>query len=216
LDLPGIHLVDISLFNRILYPMKNQVRAAFTIFAILVVVTGMLYPLLMTGLAQGVFPFQANGSLLKKGSDHVGSRLIGQDFTDPKYFWGRPSAVTDSSIGSSGAISLVRSSASNLGPLSQSLVDAIRKRVADLKATDPGNSSSIPVDLVTASASGLDPHISILAARYQVPRIARLRGLSEASVSALIDRNTEGRWLGLLGEPRVNVLLLNLALDAIQ
>lgn len=196
--------------------MKNQIRPAFIIFALLVIVTGVLYPLLITGFAQGMFSFQANGSIINRGSDQIGSKLIGQDFTNPMYFWGRPSEVYDAAMDSSEAMTLVSSSASNLGPLSQSLVEAIRKRVIALRAADPENTLPIPIDLVTSSGSGLDPHISVPAARYQIPRIARLRGLSEATVSALINRYTEGRWLGLLGEPRVNVLLMNLALDEIQ
>lgn len=172
--------------------------------------TGIVYPLAVTGIAQIAFPSKANGSMVYKGGQIVGSELIGQSFTDPKYFWGRPSATSpfpDNAMSSGG---------SNLGPTNPALADAVKGRAAALIAADPGNTSPIPVDLVTASGSGLDPHISPVAATYQAARVARARGMSEDKVKELIAKNTEGRWLGLLGEERVNVLKLNLDLDGMQ
>lgn len=186
---------------------KTLLRPAITLFVLLSVATGVVYPLLVTGLAKVVFPDQAAGSLIVKDGQPVGSKLIGQNFTDPKYFWGRPSATGPMPYNASA------SSGSNQGPLNPALVDAVKGRIAALKASDPANTAPIPADLVTASGSGLDPQISPAAARWQAPRIARIRSLSEAEVSTLIDAHTEGRQLGLLGEPRVNVLALNLALD---
>jgi len=156
---------------------------------------------------QLVFPHQANGSLIEQDGKVVGSERIGQPFSDPKYFWGRPSATAPVPYNASA------SSGSNLGPLNPALEDAVKARIDALKASDPANTAPIPVDLVTASGSGLDPHISPAAARWQAPRIARLHGLSEAEVMQLIDAHTQGRQFGLLGEPRVSVLALNLALD---
>jgi len=187
--------------------MKSLLRPAITLFVLLSVVTGVVYPLVVTGIAKVVFPAQAAGSLIIKDGKPVGSKLIGQNFTDPKYFWGRPSATGPMPYNASA------SSGSNQGPLNPALVDAVKGRIAALKEADPTNHAPIPADLVTASGSGLDPHISPAAAHWQAPRIARLRSLSEAEVSKLIDAHTEGRQLGLLGEPRVNVLALNLALD---
>jgi K+-transporting ATPase ATPase C chain len=187
---------------------EGLLRPALTLFVVLSLLTGLAYPLLVTGVAQLALPEAANGSLIVQGGQPVGSRLIGQSFSAPNYFWSRPSATAPMAYnaGSSGG--------SNLGPLNPALTDAVKARIEALRAADPGNAAPVPVDLVTSSASGLDPHISRAAADYQAARVARLRGLSEAQVHALIERHTEGLWLGLLGEPRVNVLELNLALDA--
>jgi K+-transporting ATPase ATPase C chain len=184
-------------------------KPALRLLIVLTVLTGVIYPLLLTGMAQLVFPAQANGSLIEANGHPVGSRLIGQPFDDPRCFWGRPSATSPFSYNAAA------SAGSNLGPSSSALREAVRQRVADLRATDPGNLAPIPVDLVTASASGLDPDISVAAARYQVPRIARIRGIPEQALFDLIDRHTAGRAFGFLGEPRVNVLTLNLALDEV-
>ena len=187
--------------------MKNLIRPALSLFVLLTAVTGVAYPLLVTGAAQLAFPAQAAGSLVVKDGKPVGSSLIGQNFADPKYFWGRPSATAPmpyNGVGSGG---------SNLGPLNPALVDAVKGRVDALKSADPGNTALVPVDLVTASASGLDPHISVAAAEYQAARVARVRGMAPEAVHKLVERHTEGRMLGFLGEPRVNVLALNLALD---
>ncbi|MGB8251960.1 MAG: potassium-transporting ATPase subunit KdpC [Anaerolineaceae bacterium] len=196
--------------------MINQLRSAFTLFGLLTLLTGILYPLAVTGIAQAVFPFQANGSLIEKNTMIIGSQLIGQDFTGPQYFWGRPSATPGSPYNAFDPVALTGSSGSNLGPLSRTLFESVQSRVESLQAAEPGNNLQIPVDLVTSSASGLDPHISIEAAYFQVPRVARARGLSEPEVFTLVNRYTEGRQFGFLGEPRVNVLLLNIALDGIQ
>ena len=187
--------------------MKTLFRPAITLFVLLSVVTGIVYPVAVTGIAKVLFPEAAEGSLIVENGKPVGSRLIGQNFTDPKYFWGRPSATGPMPYNASA------SSGSNQGPLNPALKDAVKARIDALKASDPTQTASIPEDLVTASGSGLDPHISPAAARWQAPRIARIRGLSEGAVSRLIDAHTEGRQFGLLGEPRVNVLTLNLALD---
>jgi K+-transporting ATPase ATPase C chain len=188
--------------------MLAHVRAAIVSLVVLTVVTGIIYPLIVTGIAQAVFPYQANGSLIVKDGKPVGSALIGQPFDDPKYFWGRPSATTPF------ADNAASSSGSNLSPTNPDLVKAVQGRVDALRAADPGNTMPVPVDLVTASGSGLDPHISPAAALYQVGRVARARKLDAAAVRQLVDRYTEGRFMGILGEPRVNVLQLNLALDA--
>jgi K+-transporting ATPase ATPase C chain len=187
--------------------MLKELKPALLMLALLTVLTGGVYPLLVTGIAQGLFPHQANGSLIEQNGKVVGSELVGQPFSDPKYFWGRPSATGPVPYNASA------SSGSNLGPLNPALEDAVKARIDALKASDPANTAPIPVDLVTASGSGLDPHISPAAARWQAPRIARIRGLSKAEVMQFIDAHTEGRQLGLLGEPRVNVLTLNAALD---
>ena len=171
-------------------------------------ITGAAYPLVATGLAQLIFPRQANGSLIVKDGKPVGSALIGQSFTDPRYFWGRPSATSPNAYNASA------SSGSNQGPTNPALTDAVKQRIAALRAADPGNTAPVPVDLVTASASGLDPEISPAAAQYQLARVAQARGLSTSQVQALLNEYTRGRQLGVLGEPRVNVLQLNLALDA--
>jgi K+-transporting ATPase ATPase C chain len=190
--------------------MLKQLRAALAILAILTVVTGAAYPALIAAIAQAAFPAQANGSLIVVDGRVVGSRLIGQPFSDPRYFWGRPSATGPFPYNAAA------SSGSNLGPANPALVDAAAARVQALRAADPGNALPVPADLVTASASGLDPHISPAAADYQAGRVARARGLDEAAVRRLIAAHIEDRWAGLLGEPRVNVLALNLALDALR
>jgi K+-transporting ATPase ATPase C chain len=183
---------------------------------VLTVITGLIYPLLVTGIAQVVFPKQANGSLIMKNGQPVGSELIGQAFDDPKYFWGRLSATGTYPYNAFNAEALTASSGSNYGPLNPALLDMVKGRIDALKAADPNNTRPIPVDLVTASGSGLDPHISPAAAEYQVARVARARGLDESVVRQLVAQHTEGRDLGILGEPRVNVLELNLALDGLQ
>lgn len=192
-------------------PMSNAEglwRPAVVLFAALSLVTGLAYPLAVTGVAQTALPAQANGSLIQRGGQAIGSRLIGQPFSDPAHFWGRPSATNPMPNNAA------NSGGSNLGPSNPALVDAVKGRIAALKAADPGQTAAVPVDLVTASASGLDPHISRAAADYQLPRIARLRGLPENALRALVEAHTERPWLGFLGEPRVNVLQLNLDLDA--
>ena len=196
--------------------MRAQLRPAIVSLALLTLITGLIYPLVVTGVAQAVFPRQANGSLITRNGQAIGSELIGQSFDDPKYFWGRLSATGPYPYNAFNAETLTGSSGSNYGPLNPALTDAVKARIEALKAADPGNTAPIPVDLVTASGSGLDPHISPAAALYQAPRVARARGLSEEAVRQLVAQNTEGRQLGILGEPRVNVLELNLALDALR
>ena len=190
--------------------MLALLRPAVMTFLVLTLLTGFLYPLVVTGLAQILFPEQANGSLIVKEGSIVGSALIGQPFTDSKYFWSRPSATSPFPYNAAA------SSGSNLGPTNPALLTAVQARIAALKAADPNNPASIPVDLVTASASGLDPHISPAAADYQVSRVARGRGMDEATVRGLVARYTSRRQWGVLGEARVNVLQLNLALDAVR
>lgn len=187
---------------------EGLLRPALMLFVLLSLLTGIVYPLVVTGVAQLAWGDAANGSLIVRDGRLVGSRLIGQPFGDAKHFWSRLSATSPMAY-NAGA-----SSGSNLGPLNPALADAVKSRVEALRAADTGNGAAIPADLVTASASGLDPHISRAAADYQVARVARARGLPEADVRALVERHTEGRWLGFLGEPRINVLELNLALDA--
>lgn len=188
---------------------SGLLRPALTLFAALSLITGLLYPLLVTGVAQTAFPHQANGSLITQGGKAVGSELIGQAFTEPGHFWGRPSATTPMPYNASA------SGGSNLGPTNPALTDAVKARIEALRAADPGNTRPVPVDLVTASASGLDPQISPAAADYQAARVAKARGLPLAQVQALVQQHTESPWLGLLGEPRVNVLALNLALESL-
>ena len=195
--------------------MFAQFRPAIVLLALLTIITGFIYPLAVTGIAQVVFPSQANGSLITQDGQAVGSRLIGQSFDAPEYFWGRLSATGTFPYNAYNADNLTASSGSNLGPLNPALVEAAQARIDALRAVDPDNAAPIPVDLVTASGSGLDPDISVAAALYQLPRVARERGLSEDQVRGLVDRNTTGRQLGFLGEARVNVLALNLALDAL-
>ncbi len=187
--------------------MLAHCRAAIVSLIALSVVTGLAYPAIVTAIAQMVFPHQANGSLIVKNGKVVGSELIGQPFDDPKYFWGRPSATSPFGY-NAGA-----SSGSNQGPTNPAFTEAVKGRVDALRAADPGNTAPVPVDLVTASGSGLDPHISPAAALYQVARVAKARKLDEGAVRRLVEQHTEGRQLGFLGEARVNVLALNLALD---
>jgi K+-transporting ATPase ATPase C chain len=191
------------------FALRNQLKPAIISFVLLTLITGVVYPLIMTGLAQSLFPRQANGSLIISNGQAVGSALIGQAFDDPTYFWGRLSATSPFPYNAAA------SAGSNLGPLNANLVKAAQARIDALRGADPDNTMPIPVDLVTASGSGLDPHISVAAALYQVPRVARARGLDEDQVRALVARFTEGRQFGILGEPRVNVLRLNLALDGV-
>ena len=193
--------------------MTRQLRPALAVLFVLTIVNGVVYPLAITGVAQLVFPRQANGSLIVQNGKAVGSELIGQQFSDPKYFWGRPSATGDYPYNAFNAQTDTASSGSNYGPMNPALITAAQSRIQALRAADPGNTEPIPVDLVTASGSGLDPNISVAAALYQASRVGRLRGLPLEQVQALIARYTQGRQLGFLGEPRVNVLELNLALD---
>jgi K+-transporting ATPase ATPase C chain len=190
--------------------VRTLILPSLLILLVFTALTGLVYPLVVTGVAQVFFPHQANGSLIVRDGEILGSELIGQPFDDPAYFWSRPSAT--------GPIpyNAAASSGSNLGPSNQALFDAIAARVEALQAADPGNTQPVPVDLVTASASGLDPHISPAAAYYQVARVARARGLSESIVLQLVVEHVEQPWLGFWGEPRVNVLLLNLALDELN
>ncbi len=188
--------------------MKTLIRPALSLFILLTIITGLIYPLLVTGIGQALFPAQAAGSLIQHDGKLIGSRLIGQNFTDPKYFWGRPSATAPVPYNAAA------SSGSNLGPLNPALKDAVEVRVKALREADPGNTAPVPVDLVTASASGLDPQISPAAATYQATRVARVRGLTLDAVQTLVAQHTEDRQWGMFGEPRVNVLELNLALDA--
>ena len=190
--------------------MKTLIRPALTLFVLLSAITGLIYPLLVTGISQAVFPAQAAGSLMERDGKLIGSRLIGQNFTDPKYFWGRPSATSPypNNAAASGG--------SNLGPLNPALKAAVESRIKALREADPGNTAPVPVDLVTASASGLDPHISPAAADYQAGRVARVRRLAPEAVQALVAQHTEDRQWSLFGEPRVNVLELNLALDGLR
>ena len=190
--------------------LRSQVRPAIVSLILLTVITGAIYPLAVTGLAQAFFPHQANGSLIMQDGQAVGSELIGQPFDDPKYFWGRLSATGPFPYNAAA------SSGSNLGPANPALVEAVQARVKALHDADPGNTAPIPVDLVTASGSGLDPDISVAAALYQVPRVARARGLSQTQVEAFVGQYSEGRQWGALGEPRVNVLRLTLALDGVE
>jgi K+-transporting ATPase ATPase C chain len=196
--------------------MVSQLRPAFLMLLILTVITGVIYPLVVTGIAQVAFHHQANGSLIVIDGKTYGSELIGQQFDAPKYFWGRLSATGAFPYNAFNAETLTGSSGSNYGPLNPALIDMVQARIDALKAAHPDNTLPIPVDLVTASGSGLDPHISIAAALYQVHRVATARGLDETQVKSLVEKYAQGRQFGFLGEPRVNVLLLNLALDGIQ
>jgi K+-transporting ATPase ATPase C chain len=195
--------------------MLSQLRASIATLVVFTVLTGVAYPLLVTGIAQAAFPRQANGSLVMAGGKVAGSRLIGQGFDDPKYFWGRLSATLDSN-GKALPYNASASGGSNLGPTNPALTDAAKARIDALRAADPDNGSNVPVDLITSSASGLDPDISPAAAEYQVPRVARTRGIDVAQLRAVVAEHTEDRTLGVLGEPRVHVLELNLALDGVK
>ena len=189
--------------------MLKELRPAVVSFLLLTLLTGIAYPLLVTGISQGLMSAKAGGSMIMKDGKPAGSELIGQSFSDPKYFWSRPSAtgpMPNNATASGG---------SNLGPTNPALMDAIKARVQALRDADPGNLQQVPVDLVTASASGLDPHISPAAAQYQLARVARVRNLNPDILRKLLDEHTEERQFGILGEPRVNVLELNLALDAV-
>ena len=186
---------------------RKYIKPALISFFVLTIITGVIYPLFITGIAQALFSSQANGSLIYRNGKVVGSSLVGQTFDDPKYLWGRISATSPQYNASS-------SSGSNIGPSNPALLEAVKARIKALRLADPGNANPIPVDLVTSSASGLDPHISLAAAYYQALRIARLRGLSEDAIKILIAKHTSGRLLGLIGEPVINVLEFNLALDA--
>ena len=188
--------------------IRQQIKPAILALIVLSIITGIIYPLFVTGIAQVFFPGQANGSLIYRFGRPVGSTLIGQTFDEPKYFWGRISATSPV------AFNAASSSGSNLGPSNPALLDMVKTRINALKAADPDNRKPIPVDLVTSSASGLDPHISLAAASYQVARVAKARGLEQEAVRKIIHRYTYGRFLGLVGEPVVNVLEANLALDA--
>ena len=187
--------------------IREQLKTTIPVFVILTVITGIIYPLVITGIAQLFFNSQANGSIIVRDEKAIGSSLIGQPFDNPKYFWGRPSVTSPMGYNSAS------SSGSNLGPSNPALADNIKTRVQMLQAADPCNLENVPVDLVTASASGLDPHISVAAAMYQVPRVARLRGISREEVAEIVRENTQKRFMGVIGEPVVNVLQLNLTLD---
>lgn len=190
--------------------MVGQLKPALIMLALLTLITGVFYPLVVTGIAQLVFPQQANGSLIVQNGQVVGSVLIGQPFDDPRYFWGRLSATSPYPYNASA------SSGSNLGPTNSALVEEVTGRIQALRDADPNNTRPVPVDLVTSSGSGLDPHISVAAALYQIPRVARARGMSEEQVRQFVIQFTDDRTFGILGEPRVNVLQLNLALDNLK
>jgi K+-transporting ATPase ATPase C chain len=188
--------------------LRSTLRPAVVLFVAMTLITGFLYPLVVTGIGKAVFPAQAAGSLITSDSKVIGSTLIGQNFADAKYFWGRPSATGPMPYNAAA------SSGSNQGPLNPALIDAVKSRVEALRAADPENQQPVPIDLVTASGSGLDPHISVAAANYQIARVAKARDWSSEAVKTLVAAHTQNRVLGFLGEARVNVLQLNLALDA--
>lgn len=187
--------------------MRSLLRPAIVSLVLLTLLTGVIYPAVVTGIARAAFPNKSRGSIIERDGKVIGSELIGQPFTDPRFFWSRPSATSPMPNAASA------SAGSNLGPANPALVEAVQQRVAAVRAADPGNTNPVPVDLVTASGSGLDPHISVAAAEYQIPRVARARGISSADLERLVRQFTESRTLGVLGEARVNVLRLNLALD---
>jgi K+-transporting ATPase ATPase C chain len=190
--------------------MLNEIRRAVTMLAVLTVITGVAYPLLVTGIGAAAFPAKARGSLIETEGRVAGSRLIGQPFSDPKHFWSRPSATAPFPYNAAASVG------SNQSPLNPALADAVATRIKALRDADPDNSAPVPVDLVTTSGSGLDPHISPAAAAYQLGRVARARNIDRQRIAALVAAATESRQLGFLGEPRVNVLELNLALDALK
>jgi len=190
--------------------MKEQIKSAILMFVILSLLTGIFYPAFIAGAVYIFFPHQATGSMLYRNNKLLGSALIGQEFTDPKYFWGRISETSPVAYNSSS------SSGSNLGPSNPALIERVKARIRALKKFDPDNTNPVPIDLVTSSASGLDPHISVAGAYYQIPRVVRMRGLTEDTVKAIVNRHTNGRIFGLIGEPVVNVLELNLELDSIK
>jgi K+-transporting ATPase ATPase C chain len=190
--------------------MNSIIRPALVLLLVLTVITGAIYPAVVTAVARGVFPSQAGGSIVEKEGKAIGSRLIGQGFSDPKYFWSRPSATAPQPYNG------LASAGSNQGPLNPALIDAVKLRIEALRAADPTNEDPVPVDLVTASGSGLDPEMSVAAANYQAARVARVRGIESDAMKSLIASHTRGRLLGIIGEPRVNVLELNLALDALK
>ena len=187
--------------------MCSQLRPALVSLILLTVITGLIYPAIVTGVAKVAFAGKASGSIVMVNGKPAGSELIGQPFSDPKYFWSRPSATSPVPYAGENG------SGSNLGPINSALIDAVKQRITVLRAADPQNQRAIPVDLVTASASGLDPHISVAAAEYQAARVARVRGMSTEKVEQFVEQSKEGRTLGVLGDERVNVLQLNLALD---
>ena len=187
--------------------LREQIKPAILSFLVLTIITGILYPLFVTGFAQVFFHNKANGSLVYKDGRPIGSLLIGQPYDDPKYLWGRPSATSPFQYNGAS------SSGSNLGPSNPALIDAVKERIKALKAVDPDNTNPIPIDLVTSSASGLDPHISLSTAYYQIPRVARLRGLPQDTIETIVRKHTKGRLLGIIGEPVVNALEVNLELD---
>jgi K+-transporting ATPase ATPase C chain len=187
--------------------MRSLIRPAIVSLVLLTLLTGVVYPVIVTGIARAAFGYRSGGSIIERDGKAIGSELIGQPFTDAKYFWSRPSATSPAPYAADA------SAGSNLGPTNPALIDAVKQRVATLRAADPGNSNPIPVDLVTASGSGLDPHITVAAAEYQIPRVARAREIAPADVERLVRQFTETRTFGVLGEARVNVLKLNLALD---
>ena len=190
--------------------VRSLLRPALLLFVVLTLLTGVIYPLAVTGVAQLAFPGRANGSLIMDGEKVVGSDLIGQPFSSPKYFWGRPSATSPQPYNG------IASTGSNQGPTNPALTDAVKDRVAALRAADPDNHAPVPIDLVTASGSGLDPHISLAAATYQLSRVARARGLADDTVRKVVAEHTQSPWLGFFGEPTVHVLHLNRALDKMR